>query len=127
MARFDKAIQTALRLIKKNGQAVEWIEKGVIVPDDPEKPWNGGKASDVPHAVHVCFVAIESKDDLVAFRFLLNDDIQVGSTFGLMGSVGFQPTANNYVIRDGQTLNIRKLDTLKPNGVPILHLVEFVG
>lgn len=128
MERFDRQIKTAQRLIKKNGQAVVWVEKGSTSGVNPPNAWRGADAAaNVRHeGVMICFVPIESKEDLAAFRFMHESDVQVGSTFGLMGAVPFNPTANHYIERDGEILNIRKLDCLKPNGKPILYLVEFM-
>lgn len=128
MERFARQIATAQRLIKKNGQAVVWVEKPSPAGVNPQNAWHGDNVTaETRHAnVMVCFVPVESKEDLAAFRFLHDTDVQVGSTFGLMGAVTFNPTANHYIVRDGETLNIRRLDYLKPNGKPVLYLVEFM-
>ncbi len=126
MARFDKIIETGLRLIRKNGQQVDWYVRST--QDTSEKPWEGGSPPPpVKHTPFVCFVPVESKEDLAAFRFMTNIDVQVGSTFGLMGAVDFDASGNDYVVRDGKQYTIRKLDKLAPNGQVVIHYIEFIG
>lgn len=124
MARFDRQIQTALRLIAKNGQACVW-HKQTTQAVNPDKPWLGDVTDPVDHTVTICFVPVRSQQDLVAMTFPEHMDFQVGRTYGLMGQVAFEPMANDFITRDGKELSLRMVDVLSPNGQIILHYLEF--
>lgn len=125
MARFDRQIALAQRLIKKNGQLVKWRS----LPDpvtDPLKPWEGGTVVPVEHDVWICFVPVQTREDVKEFTYLSETEVQIGLTYGLMGNVPFEPTARDVVIRDGRELRMNWLDLLSPNGQKILWTAEFL-
>lgn len=120
MPRFDKQIQTALRLIEKNGQLVQW--KQTAKASDETNPWEQVETEPVLTDVHICF--LPSTDPWI--RYLKGTDVAVGSTYGLMGSVSFDPSAEDVVVRDGKELRISTIDLLSPNSQKILYTIEFV-
>lgn len=125
MARFDRQIATALRLIQKNGQLVQWVVKQNT--QDPSQPWLEVEAAPVKHNVYICFLPVD-KDNREFINFLRgSNELKIGSLIGLMGNVSFNPSGEDFVERDGATLPILNIDPLSPNGQKILYTVEFKG
>lgn len=124
MARFDRQIKTALRLIAKNGQAVKWRVIDDPTPTDPNKPWEPGPATPDDKDVTICFLPID-RQTMETFNFIKGTEVTKGSAMGLMGQVNFDPNIKDVVIRDGKELRIASLDVLSPNGQKILYTVVF--
>ena len=125
MARFDRQIETALRLIKKNGQLIKWRQKQWT--DDPLDPAAVIEAPPVDHDAYICFLPVD-KDNKEFINYLRGtNEIKVGSLIGLMGNVSFIPDASDYVIRNNKPLEIFNLDLLSPNGQKVLYTIEFKG
>ena len=57
MARFDRQIATALRLIKKNGQLVQWRQ--LQRADDPSDPAAVIESDPVDRNVYICFLPVD--------------------------------------------------------------------
>lgn len=125
MGIFDRQIETALRLIKKNGQSVTWRKTALSVAD-PDAPWLQLPGTITDYTPHICFLPLdrEGQDFLVA---LGNTEAITGSYYGLMGAVDFTPAIGDVVIRDGVTLEIKSIDLLSPNGQKILYTIIFNG
>jgi len=124
MGQFDRQIETAKRLIAKNGQTVTWRKAGVDTPDT-SKPWL--PAADTPtdyDNVVICFLP-PGRVGQELIRYLKGTEVTTGSVQGLMSAVSFEPAANDVVIRDGKTLRIKSIDPLSPNGQIILYTIEF--
>lgn len=124
MARFDRQIKTALRLIAKNGQAVKWRVIDDPTPTDPNKPWEPGPATPDDKDVTICFLPID-RQTMETFNFIKGTEVPKGSVMGLMGQVNFDPNIKDVVIREGKELRIASLDVLSPNGQKILYTVVF--
>lgn len=124
MARFDRQIQTALRLIAKNGEKVVWRQVTEGAPSDPSQPWNPGAPSNVDSDATICFLPV-NKETRETFTFLRGTEVPKGSVLGYMGNVPFEPNLKDVVIRDGKELRISYIDLLSPNGQKILYTVLF--
>lgn len=125
MGRFDRQIATALRLIKKNGQLVQWRQ--FQRADDPSDPAAVIESAPVDRDVYICFLPVD-KDNKEFINYLRGtNEIKMGSLIGLMGQVSFEPDAADVVMRDGKPLEIFNVDLLSPNGQKILYTVEFKG
>lgn len=124
MARFDRAIQTALRLIAKNGEKVVWRVIDDAAPSDPSQPWNPGPATPVDNAATICFLPVD-RQTMETFTFIKGTEVPKGSVMGLMGNVPFEPNLKDVVIRDGKELRIANIDVLSPNGQKVLYTVMF--
>jgi hypothetical protein len=125
MARFTRQIETAKRLIKKNGQLVQWRQ--LQRTDVSGKPWEVTEATPVDVDVYVCFLPVD-KDNREFINYLRGtNEIKMGAIIGLMGNVSFTPDASDVVIRDGVQLQIAHIDLLSPNGQQVLYTVEFKG
>ena len=123
MARFDRAIATAERLIKRNGQAVTWVS---VNRAPSSVAWKQGEAADVEYPVEVCFLPINQQMRQLFHYLRGTSEVPTGSVQGLMrGSVPFEPKLEDVVIRDGETLRIKSIDLLSPNGQRVLYTIEF--
>jgi hypothetical protein len=124
MARFDRQIATAKRLIAKNGELVKWRVIDDPTPTDPNKPWEPGPATPDDKDATICFLPID-RQTMETFNFIKGTEVPKGSVMGLMGQVNFEPNLKDVVIRDGKELRIASLDVLSPNGQKILYTVVF--
>ncbi|WID30692.1 hypothetical protein [Pseudomonas phage HMGUpa1] len=124
MARFDRAIQTALRLIAKNGEKVKWRVIDDAAAPDPSQPWNPGPATPEDKDVTICFLPVD-RQTMETFTFIKGTEVPKGSVMGVMGNVPFNPNLKDVVIRDGVELRIANIDVLSPNGQKVLYTVVF--
>lgn len=125
MARFDDAIATCIRLIKKNGMRCAW-EKATQTLIDSSRPWLGSTEVTVTHNPYICFVpATGSMYNLI--RFLKGTETPNVTTFGLMAPQSFAPTVTDLVTRSGEPLKMAYLDTLQPNEQQVLHILGLTG
>lgn len=125
MARFDRQIEMALRLIKKNGQLVQWQQ--LQRTDDPLNPAAVVEGLPINHNAYICFLPVD-KDNKEFINYLRGtNEIKIGSLVGLMGNVSFSPDGSDFVIRDSKTLEIFNIDLLSPNGQKVLYTIEFKG
>ena len=135
MARFDRQIETALRLIAKNGELVTWraindptpTDPNDLAPTDPNRPWLPGAATLTDHDVIICFLPATSSNlrTYGSFSFMNKTEVPSGLVIGLMGQVDFEPNLKDVVIRNGRELRIVDFDVLDPNGQKILYTVTF--
>lgn len=124
MARFDRQIETAKRLIAKNGERVTWRIIDDAAPPDPTKPWEPGPAAPVDHDVAICFLPVDRKTQ-ETFTFIKGTEVPKGSAMGLMGNVQFEPNLKDVVIRNGIELRLAYIDVLSPNGQKLLYTMVF--
>ncbi|WEL95607.1 hypothetical protein [Xanthomonas phage vB_XooS_NR08] len=124
MARFDRAIQTALRLIAKNGEKVKWRVIDDAAAPNPSQPWKPGPATPEDKDVTICFLPVD-RQTMETFTFIKGTEVPKGSVMGLMGNVPFNPNLKDVVIRDGVELRIANIDVLSPNGQKVLYTVVF--
>jgi hypothetical protein len=125
MGKFDRQIDTALRLIKQYGQTVIWEKKLSLSAPDPTKPWEQ-VASTALYEPYICFLPL----DLQGKEFLQSlggGEAASGAFYGLMGNVPFVPDRLDVVTRDGIKLDIESIDLLSPNGQKILYTIIFNG
>lgn len=126
MARFDRAIATAGRLIAKNGQDVIWRSVVDGAPTDDSKPWKPAEAADADTNAVICFLPTDKQSQQLFTYLRGTDDVSIGLVLGLMkGNVDFVPSQKDVVIRDGETLRIKSIDLLAPNGQKVLYTMEF--
>lgn len=125
MARFDRQIATALRLIAKNGQSVTWNSIVNGAPADPNTPWIPAEPDDIEtHTVDICFLPID-RENMETMRYIFGTEVPGGNSMGLMGAVDFSPFLKDTVLRGSETLRIKKIKKLEPNGQVILHWIIF--
>jgi hypothetical protein len=123
MARFDRQIDMALRLIAKNGEHVTWRTIGEPIANVDE-PWNPVPAVTEDHDATICFLTVD-RIMMETLSFQLGSEIPKGLVFGLMGHVDFEPNLKDVVIRHGKEYRIFNMDILSPNSQIILHEIIF--
>lgn len=122
MARFDRQIQTALRLIKKNGRKVQWRQ--IVATENPSEPWNPLPGTPVDNDVDICFLPVD-KTTYETLTLRAGTELPKVSELGYMDAVNFEPNLKDVVIRDGKEMAIVHIDKLAPNGQNILYTVLF--
>lgn len=126
MSRFDGAIALAKRLIKKNGQLVNWQIAKDGAPADSLKPWIASESPDVTKPVYICFVPIKDKETRKLIQALKGTEVPGGNLAGLMAPTsGLTPSLKDVVIRSGKVLRIVSIDSIAPNEQTVLWILEF--
>lgn len=116
MARFDRQIATAKRLIAKNGRTVQiTIRKS---EPNPDKPWEVSTTEET-HDVQIAFLPL-TKQSFESITKMQATEVPKGAVQGLMGQVPFEVDLTATVLRDGKTLAVHYMDVLSPNGQKIL-------
>lgn len=124
MGQFDRQIETAKRLIKKNGQLVTWRKLAATTPD-ASKPWLVAASTPTDYEdVSICFLP-PGRVTQELIHYIKGSDVTTGNVQGLMAAQAFEPDAKDVVMRDGKTLRIKSIDPLAPNGQSILYTIEF--
>lgn len=122
MGVYDRQIETAKRLIAKNGQLVEWNAESDSA--NVNSPWDSEDLPPVKTNVRICFLPVDL-NDLPTFGYANLTDVPQGAVKGLMGAVPFEPKLKDWVMRDGRKLNIDQIKELSPNGEKILFTILF--
>lgn len=128
MARFDRAIQTALKLIKKNGADTQLIVRTQTV-DDPTKPWNGGEPDEQTLTARMAFLNFSEQGTSAnsGERYFEGSLIQQGDKKVLLAAAGlaFDPQLNGELTRkDGTVWKIVQMKLLDPNEQKILWTLQ---
>lgn len=127
MARFDKFIALAQRLIAKNGQDTI-LRLYTDAPEaDADKPWRTGAPASSDTTVKAVFLNF---GDLgrAGERYMDATDIQIGDKLVLIagGVLASPPALRDRLYREGggpgdPGFGILKVETLDPNGQAVLH------
>ncbi len=126
MTVYDRHIALATRLILAKGEVCTWRRIVDGVPPDVNKPWEVANSTpiDVP-GVSIVFLPL-NRINTELIRTLAGSDLKTGNAYGLMATVPFVPTTTDLVIRsDGRVARIESIDTLEPDGTPILYTINF--
>lgn len=124
MAVFQRQIDTAKRLIVKNGQTVVWRSLSDGSPGDAAKPWKPGAGTFVDYNVSIVFLP-ENRVGYEWLTRLAGTEIAEGSGYGLMYAVPFAPDLKDIVLKAGAPLRLTSIDPLAPNGEVILYTLRF--
>lgn len=128
--RFARQIASALRLIAKNGLVCSWVKQNVAVSGG--QPWKLTQVANPP-TFQVSIVFLSSGSSFLnALSHLINGtSIPTGAPRGLMGAVPFIPEVTDKLIwipptgGGNQTLIVKGIDPVAPNGRPILYKIDF--
>lgn len=130
MARFDKFIALAQRLIAKNGQDTI-LRRYVDAPAaDPDKPWRTGSPASADTTVKAVFL---NYGDLgrSGERYMEGLEVQVGDKLVLIagGDLAEAPALRDRLYRSGggeddPGFAILNVQTLDPNGQQVLHSLQ---
>lgn len=124
MGIYDRAKKTAIRLIRKYGQEVQWLASQPIQLDDDAEPWLPSQTNFVPFNVRMVFTQdkLDSKEEL---RYMKDSEIVDGQVNALMEPVkGFVPRLKDKIVRDGQTLTVDNINPVNPGGTILLYKLE---
>lgn len=125
MGIYDGQIAAAQRVIKQKGQLVTWVPHDVTT--NGAQPWKTTPVTNAPtFPVYIVFLSEGSNVANALFHLLKGTSVPAGAPRGLMGAVtGFTPAVNDTVLRGTETLVIKAIDIIAPNGTPILYKLEF--
>lgn len=130
MGEYDRSIAVALKLIKKKGQQIQWIQKSESIIDSA-KPWNPSSGVETIYTPRMAFFPFDQGPAPRGNREFLSNvgetEAFTGKFYGLMGLVNFVPNPKDVVMRDGVSLEINAIDLLSPNGQTVLWTVIFNG
>ena len=123
MARFDRSIALAKRLIKKDGHIVTWRQ----IPDTtPTDPWSTPDPTPIDHDVYMCFIPYTHTEQYLNLISRMKDGETPQKTIsGLLAAVPFIPSIKDVIIHDGVEMRIDNIEPLNPNGQDIMYVVEF--
>jgi hypothetical protein len=113
---WDEEIDYVLEEIEQSGQLINWKQINKVETSTPWLPTNG---TAIDNDVFMCF-ATNAK-----LQYWSGTEIPVGMMIGLMGQVDFTPKMKDVVIRNGEELTVKQINTLAPNGVVVLYKVVF--
>lgn len=123
MARFDRQIATALRLIAKNGEQVTW--KSIVEPTaNPATPWKPTVVAPIDYTATICFLTVD-RVSMETLSFQLGTEVPKGLVYALMGTVAFAPNLKDVVMRHSKEYRILNIDILSPNSQIILYEMIF--
>lgn len=130
MARFDKFIALAQRLIAKNGQDTILRVFGDAPEADGDKPWRTGAPSSSDVTVKAVFLNFADLGR-AAERYMTGTDIQTGDKLVLIagGDLAEAPALRDRLYREGggasdPGFGIVAIETLDPNGQKVLHKLQ---
>lgn len=122
MSIYSTAIKTALRLIKRYGEAVTWVVEGTPTADGAT-PWITSDGAETSFSVSILYT---SHSDNPLAKLLPGTEIETGELQGLMPAVNFTPKVDDTVIRsNGTKLAIQSVRPLAPSGETILWFLVF--
>jgi hypothetical protein len=105
--------------------AVDW-QKATQTLIDPTQPWLGSTEVTVTHNPYICFVPA-SGGFFSLVQYLKGTETPHVGTYGLMAPQSFDPELTDLVLRSGEPLKIKTIDTLKPNEQVVLHILGLVA
>lgn len=121
MGVYGRQIATARRLIRDKGQPVIWQQ--VRDTENESEPWKPSNTPPTEHTVDMVFLP-ETRTDREGQRSMGGMEVPTGNLIGLMGSVPFEPSIKDIIIRDGVPLGIQTIDALAPNGDIIYYTIR---
>ena len=119
MARFDRSIQTAIRLIAKNGGPATY--KQAVKVTNPAKPWEQ-TTTVAEHDVTVCVLPMDG-GSAKSIGYMKDSEVPAGAALCLMGAVDFDVDLTGVIVAFGKTYAIDKFTLLAPNGQKVLYMM----
>lgn len=128
MTVLTRSVATATKLINKYGANATWKVYGSTV--DNSQPWKSTAPGTGPteYAIKIVLLPESTGDNPLEMlsHLLAGTSVPVGAEQGLMaGSVAFVPAVNDSVVINGKTRQFKAIDTLQPDGNPILYTLTF--
>lgn len=111
MGVFDRQIETARRLIAKNGEICVWREMVNAAGSEPWKPSDPAEIDVPKHDVKICWVPEAT------IRNMFDSEVPRLTYYGLMSVQDFRPSIQDDIQRsDGSRAKVEWLTELNPNG-----------
>lgn len=120
---YDSFVALALKLIKKDGQAVTWYKNNEVA--NGTQPWKTTAGSDVAYPVTMVFLTPGGKIGNSEIRLDPGTSVPEGAPRALMGQVPFTPQMNDRVKRGSEWLMIKDVDIVAPNGEIVLYKIRY--
>lgn len=124
MAQYDRFRDTALRLITKYGEKIQYVQ--VLDGEAVEgKSWIVTEPQKIVHTVSAVFFSSSgSAKDL--FRMMQGGDVQTGNEIAYLPTLNFTPSLKDILIRsDGKEIRIESISPIKPNDeASVLYKME---
>jgi hypothetical protein len=130
MGTYDRQIAGAKKTIAKKGQVVTWriraqgtTDAGQVAGATKWRPKAVPPATPDDRPVSMVFFPVgkEKSESLRA----MGVEVVTGMQMALMGAVDFEPSQKDAVIRAGVLMPIEHIETLAPNGDPIVYEIVF--
>jgi hypothetical protein len=123
MTAYAQEIKDAQNDIKEAGQACTW--RKLPRNANAQQPWKGQNAAPGDFPVSILFLKQGLNSALL--HLLKNTDVTEGAPDAIMaGGQAFTPEITDVVIQNGVTRAIEAIDSLAPDGTPILYYLRFV-
>lgn len=124
MTVFVRQIETAKRLIAKNGANCTWRKLPDATPNTLE-PWKVAAVTPIVYRnIKIVFLPY-TRMGYEFLRLLTGTEIQIGDVKGLMAQQAFSPSITDVIIHpDGTLYRINKIDPLAPDGTPIIYTLD---
>lgn len=120
MARFDALIETAKRLIEKNGEPSTLVRTTPGAPSDPTKPWEPGTPTVTSTPVSTVWL-----NESILRRGTL---VKEGEIFAILAAKDLSsvpdPSLDHLVRSDGTRYAIVAVEPLSPNGQKIIYEIR---
>lgn len=126
MAVFAAQTARALKKIKAKGEAVIWVKQNQVTPD-ANKPWRAEApvGSPTTYPVSMVFLAPGGIAQQSSEHLMSGTSVPEGGQRALMHSVTFTPELNDIVLRGNDTLHLKGIDPVAPNGEVIIWKLRF--
>lgn len=123
MARFDRAIALANRLITKNGSTVVLRRYTDGAPPDPAKPWRVGAATTQDYSADVVFLPLGSENNVDGTEnYVFDENTHKTQTRAYMApKVSVRPRLTDRIIDGSREWEIVDIRVLEPNGQDVLY------
>lgn len=122
MTVYARQIAQAQKQIKRKGQACTWrkLPRNANVT----QPWKGQSTAPTDFPVSIVFLKQGLNSALL--HLLTNTDVTEGAPDAIMaGGLSFEPELTDVVIQNGQTMVLEAIDSLAPDGTPIIYYLRF--
>ena len=123
MARFDKSIALANRLITKNGSSVILRRFDDAVAPDPTTPWRVGAATTTDYVATIVFLPLGSENNVDGTEnYVFGENTHKSQTRAYMApNVAVRPRLTDRIIDGSQAWEIDDIRVLEPNGQEVLY------
>lgn len=120
MTVFDRQIALVKKTIAAKGEPCEWTHHALTTPD-ATKPWNPGDDTTGVYPVNVLWDFNASMRVQFTNRAV---ELPAGAKVGIISAQQFVPMIQDTITRgDGSVWTVDVIDTLDPDGAPILYYV----